>query len=220
MRHRVNKGPPDRVTPLQRGASLGAHAHPPPGHDRAVPALVPVRTSSGTAGEQQLAAETHIPPADSNPIVPTTTKADAPGTARLRALLVPDQDAIGATSASAELALVSQVPDSQPGGPTPPVSPAAWSGQSGATLTPAARDPPDASDQTPQSCTEAALTCKGITETAAAEPVLVPGPLASDQPATKASLAERTPLAPAMHGPLPIGPRLAASGGATCHPNT
>ncbi|KAI4966885.1 hypothetical protein ZWY2020_035745 [Hordeum vulgare] len=112
MHQRVNKGSSDRVIRLQKGASPGAHAHPPSGQDRAVPALVPVRTSSGTAGEQRLAAEAHIPPADSNPSVPTTTEADAPGTARPRALLVPDQDAIGATSASAELALASQVPDS------------------------------------------------------------------------------------------------------------
>ncbi|KAE8795064.1 hypothetical protein D1007_30269 [Hordeum vulgare] len=149
-RHRVNKAPLNRVTSLQKGASPGARAHPPPDQDRTVSskdrqssALVPASTCPGTAGAQPLAAKAHAPSAVPDPNSPTTAKADPLGTARPRALPAPDQNTTGTTAASAELALASQVPDSQP------VSPAAWSGQSGVALTPAARVPHDAPDQTP-----------------------------------------------------------------------
>ncbi|KAI4972514.1 hypothetical protein ZWY2020_003439 [Hordeum vulgare] len=91
------------------------------------------------------AAKAHAPSVVPDPNSPTTAEADPLGTARPRALPAPDQNTTGTTAASAELALASQVPDSQP------VSPAAWSGQSGVALTPAARVPHDAPDQTPWS---------------------------------------------------------------------
>ncbi|KAI4972515.1 hypothetical protein ZWY2020_003440 [Hordeum vulgare] len=100
MRHRVNKAPLNRITPLQKGASPGAHAHPLPDQDRTVSskdrqssALVPVHAEGGGAAGCQ-----HTPSAVPDPNSPTTAEADPLGTARPHALPAPDQNTTGTIS--------------------------------------------------------------------------------------------------------------------------